>query len=102
MTVGRDAVRLEKAKQSGKPMVATITGTRRDSAQGSTRTFAVRTDGVAGCLLCRTKRNRQRVLLIDGDRLDTRYAASKLQSAQKVCKGSAIIRGPNETASAPR
>jgi DNA (cytosine-5)-methyltransferase 1 len=64
--------RLEKAKQAGKPVVGTIMGARKDSTEGTTRTFAVRTDGVAGCLLCRTKSNRQRLLLIDGVSVEIR------------------------------
>ena len=70
--IGRDAVRLEKAKQAGKPVVATIMGARKDSAEGTVRAFAVRTDGIAGCLLCRTKSNRQRLLFVDGGRLTIR------------------------------
>lgn len=70
--IGRDAARLEKAKQSGKPVVATIMGARKDSAEGAVRAFAVRTDGTAGCLLCRTKSNRQRLLLIDGESVEIR------------------------------
>jgi DNA (cytosine-5)-methyltransferase 1 len=70
--VGRDAARLEKAKQAGKPVVATIMGARKDSTEGTVRTFTVRTDGIAGCLLCRTKSNRQRLMLIDGERVDIR------------------------------
>ena len=70
--VGRDAARLEKAKQAGKPVVATIMGARKESTEGTVRTFTVRTDGIAGCLLCRTKSNRQRLMFIDGERVDIR------------------------------
>jgi DNA (cytosine-5)-methyltransferase 1 len=70
--VGHGPARLAKAKTAGKLMYGTIQGTKKEEADGSSRAFALRTDGVAGCLLCRTKSSRQQLVVIDGERVGIR------------------------------
>ena len=61
---GQDRVRLERAMALGCPVAATTVGVRKDTAVGPVRVQTVRTDGVAGCLMCRTKSNRQQLMVI--------------------------------------
>ena len=68
----RDAVRLEASRRVGHPVAATTVGTRKDSAGGSRRIRTIRTDGVAGCLLCRTKSNRQQLAIIEANEVRIR------------------------------
>ncbi len=63
----RDSARLEEARRAEHAVAATTVGTRKDSAAGSRRVRTIRTDGIAGCLLCRTKSNRQQLAVVDGD-----------------------------------
>ncbi len=61
---GRDRVRLEQAMATGHPMAATTVYVRKDSANGYVRVQTLRTDGIAGCLMCQTKSNRQQLMII--------------------------------------
>ena len=62
--VGQDRVRLERAMALRRPVAATTVGVRKDTAAGPVRVQTVRTDGIAGCLMCRTKSNRQQLMVI--------------------------------------
>ena len=61
---GQDRVRLKRAMAHGLPVAATTVGVRKDTADGPVRVQTVRTDGIAGCLMCRTKSNRQQLMVI--------------------------------------
>ena len=63
---GQDAVRLGKARWLNGKVVGTIMGSHRETEAGRTRGYSLRTDGIVGCLTCRTKDGRQQVMVIDG------------------------------------
>ena len=69
---GQDRVRLERAMALGRQVAATTVGVRKDMAEGPVRVQTVRTDGVAGCLMCRTKSNRQQLMVIGPDAVGIR------------------------------
>ena len=60
----QDRVRLERAMALGRPVAATTVGMRKDTAAGPVRVQTVRTDGIAGCLVCRTKNILQQFMAI--------------------------------------
>jgi DNA (cytosine-5)-methyltransferase 1 len=70
--VGHGPARLAKAKAAGQPVFGTIQGTKKEEADGSSRACALRMDGVAGCLLCRTKSSRQQLVVVDGQKVGIR------------------------------
>ena len=61
---GRDRVRLERALALGHPVAATTVYVRKDTVDGYLRVQTIRTDGIAGCLMCQTKSNRQQLMII--------------------------------------
>ena len=61
---GRDRVRLEQAMALDHPVAATTVYVRKDMVGGYIRVQTLRTDGVAGCLMCQTKSNRQQLMII--------------------------------------
>ena len=61
---GRDRVRLERALALGHPVAATTVYVRKDTVDGYLRVQTIRTDGIAGCLMCQTKSNRQQLMVI--------------------------------------
>ena len=55
---------MELAMAHGRPVAATTVGVSKDTAAGPVRVQTVRTEGIAGCLMCRTKSNRQQLMVI--------------------------------------
>ncbi len=85
---GQDKRRLDAAMALGRTVAATTVGVRKDTADGAVRVQTVRTDGIAGCLLCRTKSNRQQLMLIGPNEIRIRnFTARELARLMGLPEG---------------
>jgi DNA (cytosine-5)-methyltransferase 1 len=95
---GHGPTKLAKAQAAGKPIFGTIMGAKKETDDGSARAFTLRTDGIAGCLLCRTKSGRQQLVQIDGENVGIRdFTPKELARLMGLPTGYKLPKSRNET-----